>query len=320
MPLAAVEYLVRDGTVYTPFFVNRVVPELCKIEPSIIGITVASQPQIVPAIELLQLVRKALPNAFLLLGGNIVTRLRESPAFHTLRSLADQIVLFQGDLAFARVLDAVEKLGAQKARQQLPNVTGEESIPYESWPIPLFDGIAFNEGVGRPVLTYVSTRGCYWGRCHFCAIPAGWSKNGYAGSAPGDFVANQLVQMVSETGIPRVKFVDEAVAPGKVRLLSRRLRDRGMNIEWEAYARLEPAWEDSRFLEDAHRGGLRKLYFGLEQAPSTNRSLLGKNDHGDPVRILHACKQAEIAVHLFCMVGHPGTSTTDAQATVRFSH
>jgi hypothetical protein len=124
--------------------------------------------------------------------------------------------------------------------------------------------------------------------------------------------------MAIETGIPRVKFVDEAVPPSKVRLLSKRLRELGGGIEWEGYARLETAFEDVAFLEEARAGGLRKLYFGLEQAPTSSRVVFGKNDRADSLRILHACYQAGIAVHLFCMVGHPGTSREDAEATLRF--
>jgi hypothetical protein len=36
------------------------------------------------------------------------------------------------------------------------------------------------------------------------------------------------------------------------------------------------------------------------------------------VHILNACSRAGVKVHLFCMVGYPGTSRNDAEATVRF--
>src|SRR6202030_3210345 len=72
------------------------------------------------------------------------------------------------------------------------------------------------------------------------------------------------------------------------------------------------------FLEHAYSGGLRKLYVGLEQAPTTNRQVLNKNDKGDVVQIMKACKVAGIKLHLFCMVGHPGSSTEDAWATTNF--
>jgi hypothetical protein len=310
--------LLRSSSAYTQFYRERILSRLATEKPALVGVTVASQEQLLPAVELLALIREEFPETFVLLGGNVITRLRTTSAFPVLCSLADQVALYQGDLAFRRAFHAVAELGAQKAKEVLPRTVTDEYVPYSSWAVPCFDGIALDNYVGVPAIPYVSTRGCYWGKCHFCAIPAGWSKTGYAGSAPGDFAVGQLAQMCSETGIRRVKFVDEAVAPRKADDLSRLLAQSGAGIEWEGYARLEPAWEDTGFLERAYVGGLRKLYFGLEQAPTASRVLFGKNDRGDPTRILRACGRAGIKVHLFCMVGHPGTTQDDAKTTVSF--
>jgi hypothetical protein len=318
LPLAEAARLTEQGTVYTGFYRERVLPRLSLAKPAVVGVTIASQEQMIPAVELLQLVRQALPDTFLILGGNIVTRLRGTTAFHALKSLADQTAVFQGELGFTNTLKAVSEFGVEKARRRLPQVIGDQQIAYNYWPVPSFSGIEFDRMVGVPMLPYVSTRGCYWGRCPFCAIPAGWSEKGYAGSAPADFVADQLFEMFIATGIPRVKFVDEAFPPSKVRPLADCLRQQDVLIEWEAYARLEPSWEDEALLEAAYKGGLRKLYFGLEQAPTANRHVFGKNDRGKPLRILENCNRVGIKVHLFCMVGHPGTTRDDAMVTVRF--
>jgi radical SAM family protein len=310
--------VIKEGTIYTNFLNEWLLPQIVTRDPAVVGVTIASQEQLLPAIELLLTIRSNLPNVFLVLGGNVVTRLRETNAFRLLQSLVDQIVIFQGDQAFADLLRAIDEFGVVGARKVSPGIVGDELIPYQFWPVPDFTGIAFDEFVGTPALSYVSTRGCYWGKCHFCAIPAGWSTKGYGGSAPGEFVADQLIRMVEATGIRRIKFVDEAIAPAKTDPISDRLRELGAQVEWEAYARLEPAWEDGGLLTRAYSGGLRKLYFGLEQAPNTDRSILGKNDRGDMVQILQRCHDAGIKVHLFCMVGHPGSSRADAQATVDF--
>lgn len=318
LPLAEALRLLRGGSPYSQFYRERVLPRLAAEKPALIGVTVASQEQLLPAVELLALIREEFPETFVVLGGNVITRLRDTSAFPVLCSLADQVALYQGDLAIKRIVQAVVELGVQKAREVLPRVVADELVPYESWAVPSFDGIALDNYIGVPAIPYVSTRGCYWGKCHFCAIPAGWSKKGYAGSAPGEFVVSQLAQMCSDTGIRCVKFVDEAVAPSKADEVSRLLVQAGVEVEWEGYARLEPAWEDGDFLKRAYDGGLRKLYFGLEQAPTASRVLFGKNDRGNPTRILSACAGAGIKVHLFCMVGHPGTTRDDANATVKF--
>ena len=311
---------IRTGerTVFSRFLTRHVAAWLRDTKPRVVGVTIASQQQVIPAIELLLMIREVVPESFIALGGNVVTRLRNTSAFAELLALVDHITLFQGERAFVRVLGVIERCGAQRARQQVPETDSDERVPLEAWPTPGFRGIDFDDYVGVPTLSYVSTRGCYWGKCHFCAIPAGWATSGYGGSAPPEFVFRQLVEMVKETGIPRVKFVDEAVPPSKVSPLAKLIARSEFPIQWEAYARLESAFEDLGFLEEAYAGGLRKLYFGLEQAPTTNRLVLNKNDRGDPCRILRACRQAGIKVHLFCMVGHPGSSRKDAELTTRF--
>lgn len=319
IPLGAVaSALTSEGTIFDTYYRDVVLPRLHSLKPSVIGITIASHHQVIAALRLLQFVREALPKALIILGGNVVTRLRHSNAFRVLQAHADQVVIYQGDLAFGQSLQVVESVGVQKARKVLPLIAGDQQVAYESWPVPCFDGIDFDGFVGIPVLPYVSTRGCYWGRCNFCAIPMGWSEQGYAGSAPAQYVKDQLVSAVQTTGIRRIKFVDEALSPAKAKRLASFLRHDDYAIEWEAYARLEKAWEDLPLLHHAYAGGLRKLYFGLEQAPTTNRAILNKNDHGDIRRIMTACHTAGIKLHLFCMVGHPRSTTTDAWATTNF--
>jgi len=318
LPLSAVADAVRsDGTVFDTFYKTSVIPRLVALQPSIVGVTIASHHQVVPALHLLQLLRYALPKCFIVLGGNIVTRLRGSRAFAVLQAHADQIIVFQGDAALKRTIAAISGSGAG-GRITVPNMDGDERIPYLEWPVPSFDGIEFEDVVGVPVLPYVSTRGCYWGRCSFCAIPAGWANGGYAGTADPTFVVNQLAKMVDETAIPRIKFVDEAMAPAKVRRLSALIKCENLPFEWEAYGRLEKEWESAGFMQAAYAGGLRKLYLGLEQAPSTNRNILNKNDKGDVLRIMSVCKSSGVKLHLFCMIGHPGSSVDDAWATTQF--
>ncbi|NQU23857.1 MAG: hypothetical protein HQ567_21455 [Candidatus Nealsonbacteria bacterium] len=319
MHLRDVMHPIRtDGTVFTRYYEESVVPALMAERPTVVAISISSSHQIVPSLELMALIRQHIPEAFLLLGGNVVTRLRDSSCLELLLSLSDQLALFQGEVGFCHVLQTITDVGVGRARQDLPKIAGDQQIPWEQWPTPSFAGIRFERICGLPVLPYVSTRGCYWGRCHFCGIPAGWALSGYGGSAPMSFAVEQLQRMVEETGVSRIKFVDESMSPSKARDACQVLARSRLHLEWEAYARLEPAWENAALLEELYSCGLRKLYFGLEQAPSASRDLMNKRDGGNPLRILSACHQTRIAAHLFCMVGYPGTSREDAELTTRF--
>jgi hypothetical protein len=68
---------LRSGTPYTEYYDKEIVPELSARDPRIIGITVSSGHQLAPSIELLLKIRQGLPKTRLVLGGNVITRLRD---------------------------------------------------------------------------------------------------------------------------------------------------------------------------------------------------------------------------------------------------
>jgi hypothetical protein len=299
-------------------FLERAVVDVAARSPSLICVSISSAQQILPAIELLRLIRIIAPKAFTLLGGNVVTRLRNTEAMSVFTAHADVVCLFQGELAVARITDYIAHHGVASARCHIPKIVGDEKIPTADWRQPSFSGIDLHSFPGVPALPFVTTRGCYWGRCSFCAIPAGWSSSGYAGSLNGVTAAGQIEDMARMYDIRNIKIVDEAFPPSKVSSLASALESGGLGIQWEVYARLDSNWADEDLLLTAARGGLRKIYFGLEQAPSSSRSVFGKNDRADPRTLTSRAAAAGIKVHMFCMVGHPETSRDDALRTVEF--
>ena len=304
---------LNNETVFTNYFETFVKIRLEQEEPNVIGISISSYQQIFPVVELLEKLRCWLPKCKIVLGGNILTRLQGTESLEQLKSKANKIILYQGETA---MVDYITQLGSNTLNTEN---AGSEKIDFNDWPIPYFKGLNVgNYPGGVNTLSYVSARGCYYGKCSFCAIPAGWSKSGFAGSAPGDFVVAQIKQMIATTKINKIKFVDEAFFPGKVESILSYYRLIGIEFFWEAYARVEKQWENETLIKSAYESGCRRLYFGLEMAPSANREPLLKNDKGDIMAIMEKCKKYGILVHLFCMVGHPGTEAKDAELTVKF--
>lgn len=300
------------------------VREIEGANPDVVGISVASEFQLVHAFTLAQLIKASGSRAAVILGGNIITRLFEplSSAVRTF-DFVDGLVPYGGEGAlealaaikgdsdrFGEVPDLVWREGGVVRT----NARGPVFAP-DSAVAPSHEGLA-SPYWGVSYSTMVSERGCYYGKCSFCAIPFGWGPDGYAGRRGVDATAMDLRSVANETGTARFKFVDEAIRPSLVASLTAALT--GDRFEWEAYARLEKAFEHRALIHNAARAGLRKLYFGLEVAPSANRDKLGKGDHGDVADILAVCADSGVKVHLFCMLGYPGTSEADARDTVDF--
>ena len=307
---------IKKGTVFSEFYNRYVYQKLKEIDPILVGISISSANQILPTIELLIELRKILPKSKIVLGGNVVTRLSNSSEFNKVMNLADYVVLFQGERVIKKICNSLIKVNSNTNHYK--KIYSDEFIPITEWPIPVLHGLNLKDYLGIQTLPFVSTRGCYWGKCSFCAISAGWSRKGYSGSMTPDLMIKQIKHMVSKYKINRIKFVDETFPPSKVIPLSYLMNDNNLNIYWEAYVRLEPEWEDENFLRTAYNTGCRKLYFGLELSPYSKRDCLHKNDNANIITILEVCKKIGILVHLFCMVGHPETNETDANLTVKF--
>ena len=300
---------LRNDSIYCQFYDTYLRERVIELNPKMIGVTISSQNQIASTIALLIKLRTWLPNVKLVLGGNVVTRLYNlAPEdYDLLKSLVDHIINYQGEIAISDIFTSTK----------MDKIQGHEKIDTSLWPIPIFDGLPIGRYPGYNSIPFVSTRGCYWGKCSFCAIPEGWSKSGYAGSLPHNSIMQHVNNMVESTGVSNIKFVDEAFPPSKVFGLYDLIKYNHPFL-WEAYARLESSWEEEERIVAAYLSGCRKLYFGLEMAPSENRKYLGKNDKGNILKIMRLCKEVGINVHLFCMVGHPKTTKQDADRTVRF--
>ena len=304
---------ISNGTVYSEYFNNHVRNKLILKKPDIVGITVSSINQLFSAIELINGINEWLPKTRIIIGGNIITRLKDTDSMKYLSSIVDKVVVYQGEKFFRKYL--IEKFDYKINNK----IVGDEKIDFKNWPVPYFKGLNLeNYPGGRVFIPYVSSRGCYHHKCTFCAIPFGWSKSGYAGTAPSSFIVKQIKQIIKETKIVNIKFVDESFFSSRIYDLYKLLKKENLKFFWEAYVRVEKYWENIKNLKTAFNTGCRKLYFGLEVAPESNQSNLNKRTDGNIKRILELCEEVGIRVHLFSMVGHPGTNNKDALYLLNF--
>jgi hypothetical protein len=115
------------------------------------------------------------------------------------------------------------------------------------------------------------------------------------------------------------KFVEESLHPKVVEHLSVALVDLQLGTKWEGYVRLDKPWMDAKFVRVAALAGLKKVYVGLELLEGENRSVFDKGDRPDIDRFLKLMADNGILVHLFVLVGHPGTTLDDALATMDYA-
>jgi hypothetical protein len=313
---------------FDDFYEKSIFPSIASESPDIVGFCIASVEQLVPAMQFARRLRSKGYDGFIVFGGNTVSRLIRELAIPEVFSLIDGLVSFQGEkpllelchaLQYHRSLYSVSNLTWLNAKGEIVTNHGSSQITdLETFPAPSYEGLAVDKYWGENYLNLVSARGCYYGKCTFCAIPFGWGDAGYAGTRSANATYQDMSELAKRHGIRRFKFVDEALSPTFMRQLSKRILEDGADFEWEGYVRLERDWYQASFVNLVGRAGFRKGYFGLEVVPSKGRDFLNKNDRPRPESLLANCVAAGVKAHLFCMFGYPGTGQKEAEDTFQF--
>lgn len=312
---------------FKQYYENYVLPYIKEVGPHVIGFSIASPGQLIPAFQLCYSLRKSGYNNLILMGGNIISRLRDTVNNPELYKLVDIFVFYQGELPLTGVINKSKKRDTNF--HNIPNLSfcddGQvvitpilEKFDLQALPTPDFEGFPLGEYWGVNYVTLVAARGCYHGNCHFCAIPLGWNPKGFAGVRKANLVFNDMCNIYTKYGFAKFKFVDESMIPNLIGKIARKIKDTGFPFEWEGYARLEEKWMDEDFVRTVAEGGLKKCYFGLEVYPTGNRKALNKQDFPQPEKLLHICQKYGVKVHFFCIVGFPGIGKQEAETTIDF--
>lgn len=321
-----IRYYSQLETPFTDYFNQVAIPQILQSTPRIIGISITVPTQLLQVFELIRLLRKANFDGCIVIGGNVVTRIYEDLAIDWVFDLLDGVIQLQGERALLDIYQSLNHYGDLRA---VPNLLWRDQgiiqkneaaqLQPNDFAPPDFSDSQINRYWGTNYLTMVAGRGCYYGKCSFCAIPFGYGKNNFIGSSTAINVLKSMQQCISQHGINRFKFIDEALHPRMMRDLAALIELENVQCEFEAYLRLESTWLKPDLLRQSAKAGLRKVYLGLELIPSDERDLLTKSDNADPLRLLNELKEVGIKSHVFCMFGFPGTGIKEAFDTIDFA-
>jgi len=256
--------------------------------------------QLGPAVVLAQEIRKCWPKARILVGGPLVSRLhRQLTATPWLRDLFDAIV-------------------AGEAYSSLPVLFGLRHMEaYSGHVTPVFDDCDWGAYWScRRVLPYLVAHGCKWGKCTFCSHHL--TYDGYRTSGMTR-VLEDLEYLAGAHDIEYVSFCDEYLTPSQLTELAEGIVERGLVLAWSTFARPEPAFKDAAWIQRLYAGGCRMLMFGLESGSQRVVSAMRKGTRVANFRpILECCEAAGIAIRYDFMVGFPGETREDVQASYDF--
>jgi radical SAM superfamily enzyme YgiQ (UPF0313 family) len=268
------------------------------------------------------MIKEDFPNTHITIGGNIVTRLRDSiKENETLFGLFDSAIIYEGETAFVKLVNAVEN---NEDLSSLPNLiyrdangihTNKEVFAENmaELPPPDFDGLPLDKYfVPELILPYLATRGCYWGRCTFCDHFQGYVEG---------FRTKQIDHIVEEIEFLKDKyqtrffhFTDESYPPALFRKLSQQLIEKKSNIVWTTHMRFEESLLDDEVWQDANESGCRYLHFGYESGNDRVLKLMDKATNLDAIETnLRMSAQAGIWNHIMGFFGFPGETAEESE-------
>ncbi len=323
---------------FVDVFRRTVIPDILRARPDLVGISIPTLAQMLPALTLARSIKEAMPDCHITVGGPHITMLRdELPKVPALFDLFDSAVPFSGE---EPLFHLVEALGDHHELSGIPGLLyrdgnkiriTEHASPAvsakssasgngkgeHSHTVPDFDGLVLNQYLApRLVLPLVTSHGCYHGKCAFCSVGYG-EPVAYRPLDP-DLVLSQMLELEARYGAQHIFFADEALAPRMLRDISEGLEKLGAPIDWCGCARFDKALSPELLVKLAP-GGCRMLLFGLESAsePVMQRMVKG-TQLVETRRILGESARAGIWNHVFFFFGFPGETLDDAQATLNF--
>lgn len=318
----------KSNSPFTEYFKREVLPWVEYEDPALIGFSISSTYQIISALHLCWLLREAGYSGLITFGGNTISRLKqEIVKMLWLFDLVDGFIIFQGELSLIALADSISigrNLGNVPNLIWRNNGTIQENrvIHFQNpnaFPTPDFEELPVGKYWGVNYLPVLAARGCYYGKCNFCAIPYGYGNRGFSGIRSTELVFRDIINLENKYSMHRYKFMDEAVPPATLKQLSDLILKEKIQIEWEGFVRLECDWLNKTFVNKLWQSGFKKGSFGLEIYPDEKRGNLRKNDNADEIlEVLKNCHEAKIKVHLFCMFGFPATGRGEAEKTIEF--
>lgn len=308
---------------FIDIFRRVILPDIMREQPDIVGVSIPTRSQMLPAMTLAALVKDAGLPAHVTVGGPHISMLRgQLPHAAGVWGLIDSAVVFDGEGPLVALADALAGNGDLAAVSNLiykaaDGVRVNPAAPAKaSDRLPDFDGLPLDRYLAPElILPLITSHGCYHGRCAFCNVGYGAEQGFHA--LPAEQVLEQVAALHARYGVRHIFFADEAIPPRTLRALSAGLTERGAPVHWCGCARFDRPIEG--LLPGMAEGGCRMLLFGLETGSARLTRHMVKGTEGETTRrILRASAAAGIWNHAFFFFGFPTETLEDAQETVNF--
>lgn len=315
---------------YISLYEEDLLPMVQWEDYGLVGISVIHVGQVIPGLTLARQLKKRYPDLHIVIGGSVFNRhadlLDNKQALF--REIFDSIILSEGEhpldqlvchLKEGKSLDTVPNLIHLEGDKVVRNPSAK-ALPYEHLVRPTFDHLPLEKYLmPYPVLPYMSSRGCYWGKCTFCTHS--FIYDSYYRKENEVRVAEDLDYLGKRYKTKYFTFSDEAISPNAFSRMSSEILSRGVDMRALGMLKFESGdVETSDLFKDVYRAGFLMLFFGLESANDRILSIIDKGCNQETEkRVLQNSSQAGIWNHLYLFFGFPTEERHEAEDTIGFT-
>ncbi len=314
------------------FFEERLRHDPSLADRDVFGISIVYDHQLVHALHLARLLKRAWPDKQVVLGGTAISQLykylKNKQELKRMFAICDAIVVGEGETAICEIA-ALDK-PVREAQGLTNTITYDRVHDQVRLPDIRYENVAT---LGRPIydhpwdlylsplrgINYSPTRGCYWNRCTFCDYGLNTDKP----TSPWrerriDQVISDLQTAQADHSIKHVYFAVDVMAPGYLERLSDAILDSKLDIRWSGEIRMEKIFTPDR-CQKMVRSGCVCVSFGME---SGNQRILDLIDKGTKISNMAATmknfSQAGIAVQLMAFKDFPTETQEEKLQTLKF--
>jgi len=313
--------------VYRDVYNHILKPAIEEEKPDVIGISIVLSQQLFSSMTFCSMIKEQFPGIHITIGGNTATRLRDVlPKTSNLFSLFDTAIMYEGETAFLQLINAI---GTDRDFSTIPNLIYKDSTgihtstvttaeDMSTLPPPDYEGLPLDKYfVPDKILSYLSTRGCYWGKCEFCDHGEGYTAGYRAKNI--DQIIEEINYLKNRYHVTHFHFPDESYPPALFKKLTKKLIEADLQIVWSTHLRFEESLMDNKVWEDAERSGCRFLHMGFETGSERVLRLMGKATTTKQIQqSLEFSSRHGVWNHVMGFFGFPGETYEDAKSSMQF--
>jgi radical SAM superfamily enzyme YgiQ (UPF0313 family) len=299
----------------------------------VIGITLMFVHEWPQVREIVELARRRLPAASIVVGGETATSFWRWMFEQT--DAIDHVVLGEGE---ATIVDLLERIANGASVDGMPGVVSHERSGARSGGLPtrmrrldevprpdwgLFDLDAYlahlyfgvDRGTSMPVL---ATRGCPY-KCSFCSSPQMWTTR-YVVREPDD-VIDEIADYVDRYGVRNINFCDlTAITKRKWTLdFCDAFDRRGLRVTWQLPVGTRAEALDAEVLQRLYDTGCRNITYAPESGSARMLGIYDKRiDLSHVLASLRAAHGIGLKTSMNIIIGHPDERYSDILLSLRF--